>query len=318
MKIKTLSKWGAILAIGLSVSAMQANALPTKGAAAGDSITMGFGASCTGNVLPWDLLCLLGGDQPQHSWFDGWSNNVDSVIEKYQRLKDPSIVGNKNAAQSGTEMVGSGRNFAAQAALIVAQTPKPDHVEVELGGNDICNRGCVDGANCSNPLYSEDQWRSAVKAGLDTLVAGLPEGSTVYLGGVPRIQSLRAAGIAKQSSWLINCESIWSSYGICSIGTSGGTLNGETLSERLAGITARQQRYNEILKQEASRYNRNTSGQNPRGIEVKSNYNREDRTNTGTFVFGKEHIDGGDCFHPSFAGQNKLAQLMWNRNPNRN
>lgn len=42
-------------------------ALPDKATAAGDSITMGFAANCTKNRYFWDLFCLLGGDQPQHS-----------------------------------------------------------------------------------------------------------------------------------------------------------------------------------------------------------------------------------------------------------
>lgn len=126
---------------------------PAKAVAAGDSITMAFAANCTANTRFLDLLCLLRGDQPTRSWFDGTSSDVESVFDKYKVINS-DIVTNKDAARSGSEMRGGSNNFATQAANIVAQTVTPDHVEVLLGGNDICNRACVDPGNCSNPLFS--------------------------------------------------------------------------------------------------------------------------------------------------------------------
>lgn len=314
-KTTLMALCGAAIALSLSVSS--AHALPGKATAAGDSITMGFAADCRYNRWFWDLFCLLGGDQPEHSWFDGWDSSVNSVHDKYKQI-DSGIVANKNAAASGSEMRGGSNNFATQAANIVAQSTTPDHVEVVLGGNDICNRDCTDPANCSNSLYTDSQWRSSVRAGLDTLVAGLPNGSTVYLGGVPRVQDLRAAGLAKQAtSSRIRCENVWSSYDICSIATNGSSMNGETISQRLAAIEVRQQRYNEILAEEAAAYNGNTSGQNPRGIEVVASYQGQNAATVGTFSFGANDIDGGDCFHPSLQGQNTAANLMWNHNPDK-
>lgn len=308
---------GSIFAICLTLASMQAQALPSKASAAGDSITMGFAADCRYNYWFWDLFCLLGGDQPEHSWFDGNSSKVNSIHDKYKQI-DGSIAANKNAAASGSELRGGSNNFATQAANIVAQSTTPDHVEVALGGNDICNRGCTDPNNCSDPVYTEAQWRSSVKAGLNTLVSGLPTGSTVYLAGVPRVQDLRAAGLAKQATtYRINCNSIWSTFGVCSIATNGGTYNGESHSQRYAALNTVQRRYNEILAEEASAYNSNSNGLNPRGIEVASNYVDENTSSTGTFNFGKNDIDGGDCFHPSILGQNKVSDLMWNNNPDK-
>ena len=290
---------------------------PAKATAAGDSITMAFAANCTGNVFFWDLFCLIGGDQPRRSWFDGNRREVDSVLDKYRRL-DAGISANKDAAASGSEMRGGGNNFAVQAGNIVAQTNTPDHVEVLLGGNDICNRDCTDPANCSDPLYTESQWRNSVRGGLDILVDGLPVGSTVYFGSVPRVQDLRAAGLAKQASTIrVNCESIWNTFNICGIATNGSRLNGESISQRLATIAATQRRYNEILVEESNAYNSNSNGRNPRGIEVVAEYVDENTQSTGTFQFGKDDIDGGDCFHPSVRGQNTIAELMWNSNPDK-
>jgi len=289
---------------------------PSNIAAAGDSITRGFAADCTGNVWLWDLACLLGGDQPEHSWFDGWSSAVDSVHDRYKGL-DRKISANKDAAVSGAEMLGNGDqgnepNFAAQAAAIVVQSPVPDHVEVLLGGNDICNRGCADPANCSDPIFTDAQWRTAVQSGLDTLMSGLPSGSTVQLNGMPRVHDLRQAGLEKQSgNSNVNCESVWSTYDICRIVTNGSSLNGESAASRLSAVASAQQSYNAILAEEALAYNSNSNGKNPRGIEVVSEYVDENTPSGGTFQFGGENIDGGDCFHPNVATQSLIADFAW-------
>jgi hypothetical protein len=292
-------------------------ALPGQIAAAGDSITQAFAADCSCNTNFFCLLCLLGGDQPENSWFDGSSSSVNSVHDRYLAL-DPGIGSDKSASADGSEMRGSSNNFSTQADLILAQTTVADHVEVELGGNDLCNRDCVDPANCSDPVYTDSEWTASVRAGLDKLVSGLPLGSTVYLMGVPRVQDLRQAGLDKQAqSSSIDCEAVWSDYGICTIATQETALNGESISQRLAGISERQQRYNEILRDEALAYNSNSSGQNPRGIEVVADYVDEFTSSVGTFSFGADDIDGGDCFHPSLSGQNAAAGLSWDGNPDR-
>lgn len=287
-------------------------------AVVGDSITRAFGADCTYNSSWWSLLCLAGGDQPEHSWFDGSSSSVTSVHDRYKVL-DNSINSN-NSAATGAELTGiredgSEPSFAAQANTIVAQTPTPDHVELLFGGNDLCSRDCVDPSNCSDPIYSDDEWRQAIRTGLNTLVSGMPEGSSILLGSVPRVQDIRQAGLDKQAGdEYINCESIWSSYDVCSIVTQSGTLNGESLASRIAGVAAAQKRYNAILAEEATAYNSNNNGQNPNGIEVVAEYVDESTPSGGTFQFGASHINGGDCFHPNVATQTLISELMWNSN----
>lgn len=295
-------------------------ALPThRIAVAGDSISKAFAADCTSNYWWWDLLCPGGGDQPEHSWFDGSSNNVNSVYDRYLAL-DSTTLANHDAAISGSEMRGGNNNLVVQAGKIIAQPEKPNHVEIVLGGNDICNRGCVDGANCSDPLYSDEQWRQSVTDGLDVLMTGMPaEGSSILLGGVPRVQDIRQAGLDLQAQkpGQVDCQSMWSSYNVCRIVTDGNTLNGETMAERHAGVAAAQQRYNEILAEEAVAYNSNANGRNPNGIEVTAEYVNESTPSAGTFSFGAEHLNGGDCFHPNVATQNLISGMLWNANPNK-
>lgn len=289
-------------------------------AAAGDSITRAFAADCTYNSSWWGLLCPAGGDQPEHSWFDGSSSNVNSVHDRYKAL-DGSITANKDAATTGAEMVGiredgTEPSFGAQAATIAAQSPTPDHVELIFGGNDLCSRDCVDPANCNDPIYTPEEWRQALRGGLNTLISSMPPSSTVLLGSVPRVQDIRQAGVDKQNADpYVDCDSIWSSYDVCSIVTQTGTRNGETHAERLAGVAAAQRSYNQILAEEAVAYNTNANGLNPNGIEVVAEYVDEGTPSGGTFAFGAEHINGGDCFHPNVATQSLIADYMWNANP---
>lgn len=291
----------------------------TSTSAAGDSITRAFGADCTYNTTIFGLWCVAGNaDQPWHSWFDGWDADVNSVHDRYKAL-DASITANKDASQTGAEMVGKNdteRKFAEQAALIVAQTPAPDHVEMIFGGNDICSRDCVDPANCADPLYTDEEWRQGIRDGLNTLMTGLPGGSSIVMGSVPRVQNIRQAGVDLQASdeW-IDCDNLWSSYDVCSIVTNPGVLNGESMAVRHAGVSAAQQRYNEIIREEAEAYNSNSNGLNPNGIELVAEYVDEYTPSGGTFEFGAEHLNGGDCFHPNVATQGKIAEFMWNGNP---
>lgn len=281
--------------------------LPGNLAAAGDSITQAFAADCSCNTNFFCLLCLGGGDQPEHSWFDGTSSSVVSVHDRYLGI-DGSIGADKSAAEDGSEMRDAPNNFFEQANAILAQSPLPEHVEVALGGNDLCSRDCVDPANCSDPVYTDSEWRESVRDGLDVLVEGLPDGSTIYMLGVPRVQDLRPAGLVKQQASNVDCEGVWQDFDICTIGTQGrASTFGESLEARLAVIAERQQRYNEILLEEARAYTTNSIGQNPRLIEVLTDYVDESTDSVGTFRFTADDIDGGDCFHPSIQGQSTIA-----------
>ena len=53
-------------------------------------------------------------------------------------------------------------------------THRPAILIVELGGNDVCNRDCVDPAHCIDPLYDDATWTAAVEAGLDAQVGVMP------------------------------------------------------------------------------------------------------------------------------------------------
>jgi len=267
----------------------------------GDSIMRGYNASCTGNTTLLDFFCYSGGDQEQNSFLDGWGSSVASLVDRYVQL-DPQVTGGKSASKSGSEMLDPAKNnFETQAKAIVAATSRPTRVFVELGGNDICNR------TSTGTMYTDDQWRAAVQKGLNVLVNGLPDGSTVVMVSVPRVQDLRAAGIAKETSTSgVNCQNFWASFDVCRIATA----NGTDLPARLAAISDRQAAYNRILGEEAASYN---SQAWTTGVEVIAEYTSMTSESVGSYSFQPTDINGGDCFHPSLQGQNKLAEIIFRR-----
>ena len=309
---------------GIQPVCQAANAVPpgpSRIVAAGDSITQGFSADCTCNAGFFGLICLLcpaGGDQPQHSWFDG-SSLGNSFYDLYGG--PGSGITSSRVSVSGAEMSSGGDRFSIQVDDILALSPVPDLVVVELGGNDVCNRGCVDAASCGNPLYDDATWTTAIETGLDKLVGfghptSIPISGTVYLLGVPRVQDLYAAGVAKQTgNGSVNCDSFRDSFDVCEIATLNAPMSGEDLPTRLAALETRIPRYNEIIRDLALAYTTNSNGRNPNGIEVVTDYVNESIASVGTTPFGENEINGGDCFHPSVGGQSTLAAGAWLSNP---
>ena len=294
-----------------------AGALPVQMSVAGDSITRAFAASCECN-FGFDCLfeCVSGGtEQPEFSWFDGGGQGVFTLLDRYLFF-DASIDAHSGAARTGGRMRGGDDSFAIQAGRILSQTPEPDFVVVLLGGNDLCSRDCAQPGACSSPLFSDAQWREAIGLGLSPLTAQLSVDATVYLGSVPRVQDLYAAGLAKQDAESdVACELAWETFDPCPIVTDPSTRNGESQAFRLAAIAARQRRYNEILREEALAYDTNANGLNPRGVSVAAEYTDESTPSVGTLLFGPNEINGADCFHPSIAGQNAIAERLWLNSP---
>ena len=278
-----------------------------RGKGGGDSIMRGYNADCTRNTGLFDFLCYGAGDKPQYSFFDGSSSTVLSIEDRYIQL-DPLFAADQNAAASGSEMTDPAKNnFLAQATAIVDSGSVPVRVFIQLGGNDICNRGNAE------QLYSVETWEAAVRAGLEKLVKGLPggkalpAGSTVMMVSVPRVQDLRAVGLAKQaSSSRINCENFWASYDVCRIATAS--------DANFTAIEARQKAYNERLKDLTSEYGLLAS---QTGIEVVTDYDPTVDASIGSYRFQPGDINGGDCFHPSIQGQNKLSEVIWRKNPHK-
>jgi len=282
-----------VFTLGVTASA---SALPTKQSNAGDSISQGFDA----NDHP--------SDQPQESWVQGTDSAVHSVYSRYIEIvpnfqQEPESV-------SGAEMIGGTNNFAAQASRICSQSTLPQHVSVLLGGNDVCNRPKSSSGDAAANLYSVETWTNGLRAGLDQLAACLPQGATVQVMSMPRVDQLYSAGHDK-SFW---CPITWSLFNICRV------VTGEGNASRRAQIGQRVDEYNDALAGEVHAYDANTNGQNSRGIKFVTDWQGSiadgaNNTSLGTHLFNKNEINIVDCFHPNKSGQRELACLAWATNP---
>ena len=132
----------------------------------------------------------------------------------------------------------------------------------------------------------------------------LPADATVYLGSVPRVQDLYAAGLAKQDpEYDVDCELAWRDRRhLPDRHRLRRPSNGETQASRLPAIAARQRRYNEILREEALAYDTQRERPEPARVRVVAEYTDESTPSVGTLALRPDDINGSDCFHPSLRG----------------
>ncbi len=276
---------GALLPLLVPAQLLAAD--PSKLSGIGDSISQGWGA----NNLP--------GEHPQFGFGQGTDATVNSLFLRY-KTKNAAMT-KEFVSESGAEMVGGRNNAAGQAARICAMATKPNRVVIELGGNDVCSRDKGSSSDATSNLYSVTTYRNALKAALDVLGGCLPAGSQVQVLSMPRVDYLYNAGNAKNA---IGCNVIWSVAGVCRV------VTGESNATRRAAIGARIDQYNDGLRAEVEAAATRYSGK----ISIITDWRGTATSNSsvGTYRFGKDDIDGLDCFHPAKdTGQRKLACAAW-------
>lgn len=276
-----------VLCASLPLSGTSWAADPEKLAGIGDSISQGWGA----NNWP--------GEHPEFGFGQGTDAKVFSVYLRY-KAKFPAMT-KEFVSESGAEMVGGRNNAAGQAARICAMSKKPNRVVLELGGNDVCSRDKGSSSDATSKLYSVTTYRNALKAALDQLGTCLPVGSQVQVLSMPRVDYLFEAGNARN---FVTCNLVWSVAGVCRV------VTGEGNAARRAAIGARVDQYNDGLRLEAESAAARYVGK----VSFTTDWRGTATMNSsvGTYRFGKDDIDGLDCFHPAKdTGQRKLACAAW-------
>lgn len=276
---------GVLSAMMLPSLALAAD--PSKLSGIGDSISQGWGA----NNLP--------GEHPEFGFGQGTDAGVNSLFLRY-KAKNAAMT-KEFVSVSGAEMVGGRNNGPGQAARICAMAVKPDRVVIELGGNDVCSRDKGSSSDATSNLYSVTTYRNALKTTLDTLAGCLPSGAQVQVLSMPRVDYLFNAGNAKN---VITCNLVWSVASVCRV------VTGESSATRRQSIGDRINQYNDGLRAEVESAATRHAGK----ITVITDWQGKDVSNSsvGTYRFGKDDIDGFDCFHPhKDTGQRKLACAAW-------
>jgi lysophospholipase L1-like esterase len=215
-------------------------------------------------------------DCPSNSWSTGSSATVNG---HYRRIlaANPAISGRAfNDAETGADMA----DFAAQAQLAVSQGAQ--YVTVMLGANDAC-------AASESAMTPTATFRARFAAGMQTLSAGLPAAS-IFVASVPDLRRLWS--IWKDS---FTARAVWSLAGICQsmLANAGSTSTAD--AARRERVRQRVLEYNTQLREVCSLY-------------VHCRYDGGVAFDT---AFVRSDVTTRDYFHPSVAGQTKLAAVTW-------
>lgn len=261
----------------------------------------------------------IGGFHHETVWSTGYdpADIVDTLNERFEATDPAGYDENDadrdnifNQAEEGDEMEG----FQAQANAVVAATGatpsgKVGMVTVFLGNNDVCT-------DAVGTMTDLELFEAQYRAGLDVLAASpATKDGYIHVSGIPDIYWL---WIAKRSNfWCrifvwpqVPCQELLAnSSNDCGNGSS--DLDPDTIHpddgpnciRRKEFHAAIRDDYNRILRDVLQEYKEN--GQLPNAYYI----------DIFDIEFDDEHVNSGDCFHPSVEGHRVLAEEHWCRSP---
>jgi hypothetical protein len=253
-----------LVAAAFVPTAAAAPPLPTSIASVGDSITRAT-----------DVCCWYG-DHPAQSWSTG-GGAFDGIQSHYERIRarQPAISGrNYNNARAGAKM----RDAPAQAQTAVGQEAR--YVTVLMGGNDVCT-------DSVSTMTSVSDFRVQFSSTMNTLSAGLPAGSHVFVSSIPNVYQLWALLHNDPAA-----QFIWTVAGICQ-----SLLSPTNTEQDRQAVLTREQELNQVLAEVCAQYP----------------MCRFDDFAVFNYRFTADQVSRLDYFHPSLSGQATLASITWAR-----
>jgi PKD repeat protein len=218
----------------------------------------------------------LGADYPANSWATGSNSTVNSHARRLAALG--AQVTTHNLAVSGAKMA----DLDAQMANVVGV--QPDYVTVLMGGNDLCTDTVAQ-------MTSVTDFRAQFETAMARLMNGTQDtGTVVYVVSIPNVHQLW--NLFKGNWW---ARFIWSSADICQSLLANPTSTQQTDVNRRATVQQRNVDYNTQLAQVCA------------GYASRCRFDNNASFNT---TFTTSDVSG-DYFHPSIAGQAKLASVSW-------
>jgi cysteine-rich repeat protein len=253
-------------------------------------------------------------------WSTGYdvSDTINSLNERYE-ISDPNgyyeNTPNRdpafNKAISGSVMA----DFTAQAQQIVSATDttptgNAGRISVLLGNNDVC-------ADTVQSMTDIAQFESQFRAGLDVLAAsGATQQASVAVSSLPAIYWLwESRATDSVLSWCrllawpnVPCQNLLSDSGDdCASAASRedpDTIyqnDGPNCQRRKQFHARIRDEYNVVLRDVVEEYAANQQLPNIEYVDIFD------------VRFGKSHVNGGDCFHPSLEGHRILADEQFCR-----
>jgi lysophospholipase L1-like esterase len=215
-------------------------------------------------------------DWPPNSWSTGSSSTVNS---HYRRIlaANPAITGrNYNNAVSGAEMA----DLDGQVSRAVAQGV--EYVTILMGANDVC-------ASSEAAMTPVATFRAQFQHAMGTLTTGLPA-AQVFAASIPDVYRLWE--LYRTS---FTAQFVWTSARICQSMLANPWSNAPADVARRARVRQRNIDYNTQLAEVCALY-----------IQCRFDGNAVFET-----AFVRSDVSPRDYFHPSLAGQAKLAAVTW-------
>jgi lysophospholipase L1-like esterase len=219
----------------------------------------------------------LGADAPHNSWSTGWSTSVNSHYLRLLAAGAPIGGRNFNHSVSGAKMI----HLADQMATL--QSVQPDYLTVLIGGNDLCTP-------TFEGMTSVPAFRAQFEAAMAMLVAVSPN-TKVYVVSIPDVYQLW--NLFKGNWW---ARFIWSIGNVCQSLLANPTSTQQVDVQRRAAVRQRNIDFNTQLAQVCTAH------------ATRCHFDGNAAFNT---TFTTSDVSG-DYFHPSVAGQAKLALTSWN------
>jgi PKD repeat protein len=217
----------------------------------------------------------LGADYPQNAWATGTNPTVNSHYLRLVAL-NPDVTGAAhNLSVSGAKMADLAGQMQQAAAL------QPDYLTVLIGGNDICT-------DTEAQMTSVADFRTQLQAAMAALRAGSPE-TNVYVVSIPRVLGLWE--LFRNDWW---ARFIWSVGDICQSLLANPTSTQSADVQRRARVAQRNVDFNQVLLEVCS-------------ADARCRW--DGLAAYGT-AFTRADVSA-DYFHPSIAGQAKLAAVSW-------
>jgi lysophospholipase L1-like esterase len=215
-------------------------------------------------------------DAPSRSWATGTDSRVSS---HYSRIlaANPAISGHRyNDAESGARM----QDLNAQATL--ATTQNAEYVVVLMGANDVCR-------SSEAAMTSVADFRAQYRAALDTLSSGLPD-ARIYVVSIPDVHRLWS--VLKNN---FVARLVWDAFDICQSMLARPLSTAQADVDRRERVRQREIAFNEELATGCALY-------------IHCRFDGNTVFNT---PFAASDVSTRDYFHPSLAGQTKLAAISW-------
>ncbi len=217
----------------------------------------------------------LGADAPENSWSTGTNTTVDSHYLRLLALGAPIAGQNNNRSVSGARVVGLDAQMTGVVAL------HPDYLTVLIGGNDLCTDTVAQ-------MTSVADFRAQFQTAMETITTGSPS-TYVYVASIPDVYQLW--NLFHNGWW---ARVVWSVGDICQSLLANPTSTQAADVQRRADVRQRNIDFNQQLAEVCATFTRC----------------RFDGNALFNVQFAKSDVSG-DYFHPSIAGQAKLAAVTW-------